>query len=95
MADVVLRDKAGTRYSYDRLVTEGWLDGQPVGADAVIAFLRREATKLFEAGKDNEAIAMRRLADRARDEVRPELVKASTENKRKYPAQLTDDEDDD
>ena len=94
MGDTILKDEHGTRYSYDRIATQSYLAGQPVGLDAAAAFLKRQAVKLFEDGKDAEAVAMRKLAERMVAEVKPGLEEAMRKHLRDYPEQLSDDEDD-
>lgn len=92
MGDTILRDKRGNRYSYDRIASQGYLEGQPVGLNAARAFLCREAVKLFEAGKDDQAVAMRSLAERMEKEVKPGLEAAAAAHKRDYPDELGEDE---
>lgn len=78
-------DNEGATLDLDNLATQKWLDGQCVGCDAVMAWLRMEAVKLFEAGDDAKAKELRDLAARLPREVKTELAQAAARHSKDHP----------
>lgn len=64
--DMILTSEAGVRYSYDNICSQHYLEGHAPGCERAEGYLRERAARLFTAGKDVEAIAMRKLADELR-----------------------------
>lgn len=86
--DKILTDEKGARYSYDNIRTQGWLNGHASGLDQVLDFLHERAVKLFRERKDNEAIAMRALADDLHRELRAKMTERADQHEREHPALL-------
>lgn len=92
--DTILTDAAGTRYSYDHLRTQGYLDGHGSGLDAAAEFLRERAVQLFRDGKDEEATRLRRLSEEMVRELRPQMEERSRCHAREFPIVLAGDDSD-
>ena len=59
----MLTDEKGRRYSYDNIQTQSWLDGHLHGMEAAAGWLKRRASRLFEAGRDDEAVVLRNMVN--------------------------------
>lgn len=87
-SDTILKDEQGVRHSYDNIKTQGWLNGQPIGAQAAVNYLREKAVGLFRNGKYDEAIAMQKLATEVLEKVVPGLEDAAKIHEITYPEEL-------
>jgi hypothetical protein len=87
-SDTILKAPDGTRYSFDNLASQKWLEGHIPGAEQVEGWLRTEAADRFTAGRDEEAILLRRLADRIRDKIVPEMRRRAEAHTIDHPFEL-------
>lgn len=74
-----------TKYSFDNIKTQGWLNGHRCGLDAASSYLKELAVQLFKDGKDSEAIAMRKLADSIVTKLGPEMDARAKRHAEEYP----------
>lgn len=89
MSDDVMKDRDGNSYSYDNIRTQGWLDGHLPGLNLAVGWLKRQAIKLFEQGKDEEAIGMRKLADQMLADIAPDLQSRCNDHQKNHPDLLS------
>lgn len=90
--DTILTDEDGNRYSYERIKTQGWLNGHVLGAEAIVDWLKNKAVDMFKAGRHDEAAKMQLLAVEAAKAVIPKLRNDAEVNGRAYPEMMTDKE---
>ncbi len=81
-------DSDGARLNVDFLATQKFLDGKTQGAKEAADWLRDQATKLFEADKVEEAVAMRALAKRLLGELVPAFDKAAHQHATECPYRI-------
>lgn len=86
--DTLLKDDAGTVYSFDNLATQKWLEGHYSGLDGCVEWLNSKAGKLFSARDNAAAVAMQRLSDEMKDELRPRMVARAKEHEEEFPFTL-------
>lgn len=91
--DLILKDDDGVRWSYDNIHTQGWLEGHAPGLDHAVAYLKKHAVALFEAGKDAEATAMRKLAEDMLKKLRPEMEATALRHSKEHPTVLEGEDD--
>lgn len=89
--DVILIDEDSVRWSRDNLSTSAWLRGHLPGAQAFHQKLLERARRLFDDGKYDEAKTLRELSIAVLKELQPELDRAVAQHKQNYPAQISDD----
>jgi len=90
--DVELRDpEDGAVWSLDNLSTQSWLDGQSVGAEAVVMWLKERATLLFAKEQDERAKWLRDLANEAKAEIVPRLKENALRHEREHPSRVETD----
>jgi hypothetical protein len=92
MADLIMTDDEGRKYSYENLKTQGWLEGHSSGLDAAANYLKDLAVELFKSGKDTEAMAMRKLAEKMVQDLEPDMRKRAIAHEHNFPADVTDQE---
>ena len=86
--DAILTSDDGTRYSYDALTTQSFLEGHAPGAQAAASWLVDRAILLFRAGRDDEARLLRETAAALLKEVIPKLEKQKADHARDYPTKF-------
>lgn len=72
--DTFLKDEDGKVYSYDHMSTLNWLRGHTGGLDLCVGYLKKVAIELFMAGKDAEAVAIRKQAEQMDKDLRSKMV---------------------
>jgi hypothetical protein len=93
MADANLLDESsGIRYSYDNIKTQGYLEGHEAGLDQVVSWLQDRAVALFRDEKDDQAVALRRLAKDLDRELRPVMREHATRHERDFPDAVQDED---
>lgn len=93
MADLIMTDADGVKYSYENIKTQGWLDGHESGLDAAIGWLNERAVTLFRNGKDELAVSMRRLAEDMDRALRLAMQERSKRHRIEFPATAPMNED--
>lgn len=88
--DYILTAEDGTRYSLDNLSTQKWLDGHYSGLDQCCEWLNDRANSLFASRETDAAIALQRLSDDMRQELRPKMIKRADEHRREYPPEVSE-----
>lgn len=86
--DLVLRDDADDRYSYDNIRTQGWLNGHVEGLRCAVTFLREKAAVLFQQEKDEEAVRMRNLATEMLRVLEPQMELRAKDHEKQHPMKL-------
>ena len=86
--DIVLTDEDGRRYSYENLQTLSWLDGHLRGIEAAAGWLKRRASGLFEAGRDEEAVALRNMVDEMLGELGLSMKARSSVHSEMHPVEV-------
>ena len=89
--DIILKDHEGTRYSFDNIKTQGYLDGHSPRVAAAVNWLRNKSVDLFRVKKDQEAIMIRDLADELLAKVDPGVREHAKRHSREYPIILDDE----
>jgi hypothetical protein len=89
--DVVLTDENGRRYSYENIRTQSWLDGHLHGMEAAAGWLRRKASRLFEAGRNKEAVVLRNMANDMAKELGVSLKAQSSTHREAHPEVIAED----
>lgn len=90
-SDLILRDDADVRYSYDRIQTRGYFTGHIQGLAQAAGWLRERAIELFTQGKDKEATDLRKMAEAMVAKLEPEMRRRSKEYEENYP-EILDEE---
>lgn len=86
--DRILTGDDGARYSLDNIRTQGWLNGHYGGLDDAVNWLREQAVALFRDGKDEQAVALRKLAERMGAALQPKMRLRAEEHERDFPMRL-------
>lgn len=86
MSDCIMTDEEGTRYSFENIKTQGWLDGHASGLDAAVGWVKERAVDLFRAGKDEAATSMRRLAEEMDRDLRSGMEQRARSHREEFPA---------
>jgi hypothetical protein len=92
MADTILTDLDGARYSFDKIRTQGYLNGHAAGLDAAVDWLKERAVTLFRDGKDEAATSLRKLADDMKRALRPVMEERAKRYEREFPYVIESDE---
>jgi hypothetical protein len=88
--DLLLTDKeTGDVYSFSNLSTQKWLEGHYSGLDGCVGWLMSESVELFKHRKDQEALAVRRLADRMKEALESAMRKRAKEHEIEFPTLIS------
>ena len=91
--DVILTAEDGTKYSFDNIKTQGWLNGHYSGLDVAANYIKVKAVELFKAGKDEEAVKLRKLAEELVKKLEPDMRSRAERHEREFPMVIADDEE--
>jgi len=87
-SDTILTAEDGTQYSWDNLASQKWLDGHVPGAEQAVGWLLGEAIEMFRRGEVDDAVELRKLAERMRKAVIPPLKSAAEKHSTDHPYEL-------
>lgn len=85
MADLELHDDEGNTYSFDNIMTQGWLEGHRPGLERAATYLRDQAVEEFKRGNDNAARALRDLANKMETTLGKEMDDRAAQHAKDYP----------
>jgi len=91
VADTILTDEDGVRYSFDNIKTQGWLNGHASGLSAATDWLKERAVTLFRDGKDEAATNLRKLADDMQRALLPVMEQRAQRHEREFPYVIESD----
>jgi hypothetical protein len=91
VADLILKDDDGDRYSFENIRTQGWLEGHTSGLDAAVTWLKERAVTLFRHGKDADAKNLRLLAEDMDRALRTAMEANSKRHEREHPGRVEDE----
>lgn len=86
--DTILTDEDSVKYSYDNIKTQGWLNGQPSGAEQLCEWLINKSVEMFKDGRIDDATKLRALALEAKSKVVPALKANAERHKKEHPEQI-------
>jgi hypothetical protein len=86
--DTILKAPDGTRYSFDNLASQKWLDGHVPGAECVAGWLSELGVTAWRNGDDKRALLLRELAAKVRSEIVPELQRAAAAHEKDHPYEI-------
>ena len=92
MADTILTDENGARYSFANIKTQGFLNGHTSGLDAAVDWLKERAVSLFRDGKDEAATSLRKLAEDMKHALRPAMEQRARRHEREFPYVIENDD---
>jgi len=90
VADTILTDEEGVRYSFGNIRTQGWLNGHASGLSVAVEWLKERAVVLFREGKDEAATNLRKLADDMDRALRPGMEQRTKHHAREFPVVIED-----
>jgi len=91
VADTILTDEDGTRYSMDNIRTLGSLRGHASGLDTAVEWLMERAVTLFREGKIEEATGLRKLSADMLRSLRPTMEERARRHEREFPIVVEDE----
>jgi hypothetical protein len=81
----ILKDAEGVRYSYENIMTQGWLEGHAPGAEFIAGIINVRAQKCFSEGNDKDAFLLRSLAREILDLHVPTMKLKAEQNAKQHP----------
>jgi hypothetical protein len=83
--DTHLTDKeTGDVYSFDNILTQGWLRGHSGGLDQCVGWLHEKAIELFKRGERTEAGRMQDLANEMKGALEPRMRERAREHEEQH-----------
>jgi hypothetical protein len=92
VADRILKDEDGDRYSFNNIRTQGWLNGHTSGLDEAVKWLKERGVTLFRDGQDDAAKNLRRLAEDMDRALRPGMESRAKRHEQEHPARFEEEE---
>jgi hypothetical protein len=88
--DLILKGDDGKTYSYSAIRGQSYLEGHEPGVRMACKMIVDEALKKFTLAKDDEAKALRRLAEDIANKLVPELEERVKRHKVESPEEVTE-----
>jgi len=82
----VVTDDSGRRWLLDRFGTQKQIAGYAHGVERAADWIIEQAVSAFRGSKDDDALSLRKLAERLRSELVPKLRRDAEEHAKNFPA---------